>query len=302
MQDYKNLERFGICMDGRETVSTKNSDDLLHIGFKSFGVEITVSTNNAELFAVLEKSIEVMLPNEFVRTNAENSAHNFYVEKTTDKFYKLFKYFGTEKEEFLVKTDDPDMLLSMLDTELRITVAEYASEKVFLHAGAVGYKGCGIIIPGKSFLGKTTLVASLIRKGAEYYSDEYAVLDKDGYLHPFHKLLSMRGIIDDFTQKDISFEEFGGVAGIVPLPIRLILLAEYKAGKVEPEQFEPEIISKGNGMLEIISNTIPIRFNTKFTLEVLNKTVNRAIIAKSIRGDADVFADLLLNYVEKEII
>ena len=291
-------------MTERDFFKKKNSDNsgTHYIGFKSFGVEITISTNDRSLYNILEKIVRVILPNEFVETNLEISVHNFYIEKTADDLYRLYKEKDTDREYFVFETDNTEMLFGLLDTELRITVAEFASKKVFIHAGAVGYKGFGIIIPGKSFIGKTTLVAGLIKAGAEYYSDEYAVLDEEGYLHPFHKKLSMRGIIDDFTQTDISYREFGAEAGHQPLPVGLILLAEYQAGKTDGGEIKPEVISKGKGMLEIIAHTIPIRFNPKFTLRVLNKTVNRAIIAKYVRGDADVFATLLLNYFEKEII
>jgi hypothetical protein len=42
-----------------------------------------------------------------------------------------------------------------------------------------------MVLPGKSFAGKTTLVAALVRAGAEYWSDEYAVLDANGDVHPY---------------------------------------------------------------------------------------------------------------------
>src|SRR4029077_21066652 len=72
------------------------------------------------------------------------------------------------------------VLLRYFDSILRITIAEYAVGRAFLHAGLVGWKGNAIVIPGDSYSGKSTLVAELIRAGPEYYSDEYAVLDEQG--------------------------------------------------------------------------------------------------------------------------
>jgi uridine kinase len=42
----------------------------------------------------------------------------------------------------------------------------------------------GIAIPGRSFSGKTSLVTALVRAGAVYYSDEFAVIDRDGLVRP----------------------------------------------------------------------------------------------------------------------
>jgi hypothetical protein len=93
------------------------------------------------------------------------------------------------------------------ERRVRLTVAEFAIGKVFLHAGVVAWNNRALIIPAKSFQGKTTLVAELVKKGAVYYSDEYAVLDEDGLVHPFPKKLSMRGIIDDYQQIDVPVEK-----------------------------------------------------------------------------------------------
>ena len=64
-------------------------------------------------------------------------------------------------------------------------MAAETRERVFVHAGVVGWKGHAIVIPGRSRSGKTTLVAELVKAGAEYYSDEFAVLDAEGRVHPF---------------------------------------------------------------------------------------------------------------------
>ena len=277
------------------------------IGFKSFGVSFTIWMDNKKLLEILKEKIKIILPNEFTETFQRKSEKNFFIRKPEEYIpeaegdvYEFYEISGAN-HQLNFRSDKLDVFYGLLDSKLRITVAEFTREKVFIHAGAVSYKGLGIVIPGKSFQGKTTLVAELIRKGALYYSDEYAVLDKDGLLHPFHKKLSMRGIIDDFTQKDIGFEEFKAQKGIQPVPIGMILLAEYFPGESVCDPIKPEIISEGQGMLEILANTIPIRNNTKFSLEVLNKVVNRAIIAKCRRGDAKLFAELLLNYFEDKI-
>ena len=70
--------------------------------------------------------------------------------------------------------------LRIFEADVQLYVAEMAPDRVFVHAGVVGCRGRAILLPGRSFTGKSTLVAELIRAGAEYYSDEYAVLDSAG--------------------------------------------------------------------------------------------------------------------------
>ncbi|MEP6901986.1 MAG: hypothetical protein ABJA66_09560 [Actinomycetota bacterium] len=184
-----------------------------------------------------------------------------------------------------------------MGSQIRITIAEYAVERVFVHAGVVGWKGKAIIIPARSYQGKTTLVAELTKLGAEYYSDEYAVLDDRGFVHPFPKTLSIRGFIDKYQQVEFPVESFGGIKGDEPLPVGMVLLTEFKAGA----KWQPQILSEGFGVLEMLSHTIPIRYNPKFSLKVLNKTVNRAIIVKTERGEAKDFAIKLLSFFENKV-
>ena len=168
---------------------------------------------------------------------------------------------------------------------------------MFLHAGVVARNGRAIIIPASSFSGKTTLVAELIKKGALYYSDEYAVLDENGFVHPFPKMLLVRGIINEFTQVDCTIESFGGEVGVKPIPIGLVLITKYE----KTSNPNIEMLSRGQGIMEMLKHTIPIRYKPEFALEVLNRAVDRAIIAKTKRGEAEFFAGFLLEFFESAV-
>lgn len=172
---------------------------------------------------------------------------------------------------------------------LRIVVAEHARDCVFIHAGVVAWKGKAIVIPANSFQGKTTLVAELVKNGAEYYSDEYAVLDKKGLVHPFPRDLSVRD--DRFVENDVPVADIGGKTGFDAIPIGAVLLTEY----AEKGEWKPQQLTVGQGIMEIIPHTIPRNFNTEFSLKVLNTAVSDAIILKSPRGDARELAVKLLS-------
>jgi hypothetical protein len=85
-----------------------------------------------------------------------------------------------------------DDAIDALESDLQLFVAETAPRRVFIHAGVVGLHGKAIVIPGRSFSGKTRLVAALVKAGAIYYSDEYAVIDEKGFVHHYARPLSIR--------------------------------------------------------------------------------------------------------------
>ena len=58
----------------------------------------------------------------------------------------------------LARTTALDELCEGLASDLQLYVAEAARRRLFVHAGAVGWRGRAIVIPGRSFSGKTTLV------------------------------------------------------------------------------------------------------------------------------------------------
>jgi len=67
-------------------------------------------------------------------------------------------------------------VLDALESHARLLVAARSRRGVFLHAGAVAWRGRAIVLPGASGSGKTTLVAELVRAGAASLSDEFAVI------------------------------------------------------------------------------------------------------------------------------
>lgn len=263
------------------------------IKIEAFGVKIGIFCDDAGLKERISEILPIAVPRELKFIEDEDFEHIFTIEKAKDSVEIFIR--RNDEEEFTHFTEDD--LLEYLSSQIRITVAEFAKSKVFIHAGAVGWHGVGIIIPGQSYSGKTTLVSELIKLGAEYYSDEYAVLDEKGFLHPYPKMLSMRGIINDWDQVDTAPEQFGAAIGKQIIPVGMVLITKYE----ERGKWKPEVLNSGEGVLEILRHTIPIRNNPEFVLKVLKKTISRAIIAKSKRGTAHKFAPVVLKYLESAL-
>jgi hypothetical protein len=183
--------------------------------------------------------------------------------------------------ERLARSTEPDQVFERLESNLQLYVAAAARRRVFVHAGVVGWRGRAIIIPGRSFSGKTTLVAEFVRAGATYYSDEYAVLDSSGRVHAYPKPMAIR---EPGTQRQrrSSAQTLGRPSRMTPLPVGLVLLTKYRAGA----RWRPRVLSAGQGVLSLLRNTVSARRRPEVALATLAKVVSRALVLEGSRGEA----------------
>jgi hypothetical protein len=192
----------------------------------------------------------------------------------------------------LARTQDLDELFDLFESDVRRLVAEFARTRVFIHAGVVSWRGRAILVPGRSFSGKTSLVAEFVRAGATYYSDEFAVLDARGRVHPFLKPLSIRES-DDGNQTDYPVEELGGTSGTRPIPVGTVLVTEYKEGA----RWRPRPLSAGRAALGLFANAVSARRNPTDVFRALNAAVAAATALKSSRGEAAEVVEAVLDTV-----
>jgi hypothetical protein len=256
--------------------------------FESYGVRVNVEASTPELLSEAERTVRKALVDNVSELDEPVGEHTFAI--TSDESATLFLYKDGEQ---ITYDDRHHLFFKFFDSFLRITIAENAVGRVFIHAGVVAKNGRAIVMPANSFAGKTTLVSELVKAGAEYYSDEYAVLDEAGLVHPFARDLSVR-YFDGQTaaEKRVSISSIGGKVGSTPIPIGLVVLTKFEEGA----DWEPERLSPGQGILEMIPHTIPRIANTALSLKVLNTAVSDAIILKSPRGDAIRLASVLLSF------
>ena len=124
--------------------------------------------------------------------------------------------------------------LDVLESDLQLFVAQHSRAFVFVHAGVVGVSGKALVLPGTSGAGKTTLVQALLEAGATYYSDEYALLDVDGCVHPYPRALSVR--TKGGQKVRVPVPPSVARTGTRPLPLGLVVLTEYfKGGRWRPQ-------------------------------------------------------------------
>jgi hypothetical protein len=193
-------------------------------------------------------------------------------------------------EQSITGPSDLRLALGILDAELRMYIALHAPDYVFVHAGVVGVDDRTIVLPGRSFAGKTTLVAALVRAGAEYWSDEYAVLDADGLVHPYPKPLSVR--INDTCETDEQpVESLGGRAGDRPLPVAVIAFTNYRLGAA----WALSARTAGEGAVKLLEHSIAARSRPDQVLAAVRRAAVGAMVLEGDRGDADEAAASLLS-------
>ena len=179
--------------------------------------------------------------------------------------------------------------LMKLGAIVRHRLATEAPGFTFVHAGVVEAGGCGIVIPGRSYAGKSTLVAELVRLGARYVSDEYAVLDPNGLVHPFAKPMSIRAGRHDPMGRLVPAPE----ALVADDPVRagLIVLTSYSPGT----EWRPSVRSRAEGALALLQNTVSARLRPAAALSATSRLARRAVLLVGPRGEAPDAARALLE-------
>ncbi len=200
-------------------------------------------------------------------------------------------------DTLLIGTSDLDQLWIVFANHAQLLTAFRAQNCLFVHAGVVGWPGQAgmraILIPGRTLSGKTTLVRALVQAGATYYSDEFAVLDPAGRVHPYAVPLSIRQQRDQVGVKT-PVEALGGQAGDAPLPVRLIVITRYQPRA----RWRPQPLSPGQALLALMDNTVAAQRDPALSMPILKQVVGQAQVISSRRGQAERIAPRLLRYLD----
>lgn len=252
---------------------------------RTYGLVIELRSNDPEVLLSMLRH----LPPTWVETRARPEVHfSLFRLKQREDRYQLFR--GTQR---LSRNSQLKSVLSDFESDLQLYVAEMSPNRVFVHAGVVAWKGRAIMIPGRSYSGKTTLTRELVRVGATYYSDEYAVLDQRGRVHPYARALAVRkeGRLNPLR---VHAESIGAEVGAKPLTVKLIVLAHYRVNG----KWRPRALSTGAGALEVLNNTVPARRHPQKVVAVIGQVVSGAAIIKSARGEVRETVKLILDYLD----
>lgn len=256
--------------------------------FESYGVRVRVECSDAGLLETALAVVRRTLLDRIAPIDRAKADHVFTLSK------KGSRYFMDLNGEDLGDNETEWVFFKYFDTRIRLLIAEHAVGFVFMHAGVVAWNDKALIFPADSYSGKTTLVYEFVKKGAIYYSDEYAVFDRYGNVHAFPRMLSVRDEGGNYKKTDLSVESFGGIKGVDPKPVSLVLLTKYRCRA----RWNPVILTPGLGLMKMMPQAISLRFHSKFTIEVLNQITKRAIIAESLRSGATTAVNKIIDFVD----
>lgn len=195
------------------------------------------------------------------------------------------QYTVVQGENLIAGPQALERALAALRRELFFHSVGHARDRLVVSAGVVGHGGRAILMPGPPMAGKTMLVAALIRAGAEYYyADDWAILDREGLVHPFPTLLYIK------NQEKVSVESLGGARGDRPIPVGLIAILRYRPGS----DWDPQRRTTVDGMLALMRNAYGMDVPS-FAMEAARNAASRALVIEGERDDAAGVASELLK-------
>jgi hypothetical protein len=252
------------------------------IALQAFGVHVTVSVDEPSMLAL----VRAILPPGWREPDGSTPGASFAL-LTVDGGRVVVIQDGRE----IAGPCPVDVAIEALDAIVRLHVAQYAAGWTFVHAGAVAVKGQAIVLPGRSFAGKTTLVRALIEQGADYLSDEYAAFDADGLVHPYPKPLSIRPGDGTRRSVDTPAASLGATTADRAIPVGLVAATRY----IEHAQWAPERRTPAEGALLLLEHAVAARDDPPRVLRDLRAAVVGARVVESDRGEASVAARALLR-------
>lgn len=196
-----------------------------------------------------------------------------------------------QDDDRIARSADRTVAMLALESAMRFSVAESSRQWLFVHAGVVGWHGQAIVIPGISGAGKTSLTRALVEAGARYYSDEYAVIDEHGLVHPFQKPLSIRRSTFPWREQ-LPVSVFGDRVGGEPIPVGLVVSTRYREGA----HWQPHTLTPGETAIALLSNTIRARADPATMLNRLGRSLRVATGIAGNRGDAEETARAVLGH------
>jgi hypothetical protein len=255
------------------------------LAFESFGAKIGIRTAG-----LLPADWKVGLPPRSVPISDQECDTVYLVrshpsrDPSVETRYELFRNgtsVGSSPSINEVRTE--------IESDIHFRVALHARRYVFVHAGVVQWEGRAIVVPGRSLSGKSSLIMALTRAGAEYFSDEFAVLDPEGRVHSYAKALSerragMRPLLHPA-------ESLGTQPHTPAVPIGLTVITSFRNGAT----WAPRQVSAGRALMALFENTVKARSQPEFTLDVLKRAVAGTLGVEGERGDASEVAAAILD-------
>ncbi len=259
------------------------------LAFSCYGAEIrVVDAADAGVCGRLEH----MLPPSIAPSDSQEADACFVVKRIEPRRSGgAAVYRVVRRGAVLVQARSAERVVNQLRREIDEAVAMFSRRGLFVHAGVVGWRGRAIVIPGRSMSGKSHLVTELVRRGATYYSDEFAVLDEGGSVHPYARMPVLRATANS---AGLPVADLPGRTAVEPLPVALVVSTLYRPEAV----WQPAEVKGARAVLPIIDNTVLARTETSQLLQLCRRISPSLVTLQGPRPDATVAAPRILEYLD----
>ena len=180
----------------------------------------------------------------------------------------------------------PDLIRVLDDAVIQRLSTMYA-----VHAGAVLWSGRALLLPGATHAGKSSLVAELLKRGATYLSDEYALIDSEGRVHPYPRPLLLRNGGPD--QVPMLPSAWNAPVGDTPVPVGWILSLDYQPSCA----WTVTSVTQSEALLILLQNTPHVLAGSPGMVEVFQRAVAGATCYIGHRPDAVPAVDRILRLI-----
>lgn len=245
------------------------------LAFEVFGARARVAVPTAELLPqVMEQ-----LPAHWTPCEARPGDRRFALELAGDGGYSVL-------QDDMVEARIPTLENALANLRYRLFdyAVHHARDHLIVSAGVVGHEGGAIVLPGPTRAGKTYLVAALLRAGAEYYADDWAILDAQGRVNPYPTpLFRLRG---QTTPDDL----IASARQNPPIPVGVIARVAYSPDA----SWTPQPRPRAEGVTMLIGHAYGMD-DPPAALKIARSAARRALVIVAKRGEADEAAASLLE-------
>jgi hypothetical protein len=250
---------------------------------EAFGVHLRLTAGCADACATLDQYAFPWL--ERMEAKAGRPDLDLCMDQAAGEFQLVVS------EHVVATAGEPLGLVRALIQVLDETIVQRLKTLRAVHAGVVAWNGRVLLFPGASHAGKSALTNEFLRRGATYFSDEYALIDADGYVHPYPRPLLVRDGGEE--QHPVLARALDAPVGDEPLPLGWIFAIAYK-----PENgWSIASMSQGEALMTLLRNTPHTLRDAPEMVGMFQRAVSDAQCFAGTRGDAADAVDQILQLI-----
>ena len=254
-------------------------------GFKvrAFACDIQVEATQPDVYAVLKRYVFPSLPK---YDRSEELADLLIQVSVVEDQFEL-----RVNDMAVATAADPLLLVPDVIRALDEAVLQRLTTMRAVHAGVVQWGDRVLLLPGITHAGKSSLVAELLRRGATYFSDEYALIDAEGLVHPYPRPLLVRNGRPD--QSPLLAGECNAPVGFAPAPVGWVLSVTYGS----TSEWSITEIPQSIGLLALLGNTPHALSDSPELVDVFRRAIAGASCYVGKRNEAAHAADHIVRLI-----